>query len=181
MLNSLPKTCQVLCHISKVDVEKEVLRVTMLRGGGLVEGCRRKKVQSSLQPGQVIVGKVKKIKQEKNEDGWIVNAGAFVDIGAQYDAFLQSSGELPPAGQPVTVRILSNGLDAEQLHVRRRIDAELVQGEPVGNLDDILKTTEQQGSSNSIRIAVFLEDDNKDEDEEPFDDKDDRYAYLDDY
>jgi len=168
---------QVMCHISRLDPEKDVLHVTMKQGGQVVRGRRRVNAQSQLQPGQVVSGTVKKILQKKSADGWIVNAGVFVDIGARHDAFLEWSDRIPPVGEAVSVRILPDGMDPDEMRRRRRIAAELATEEAVG-----------VGGAVAGAGAVILDesgddgeesDDENDEDED--DDPYDKYGYLDDY
>ena len=198
---ALESLVQVMCHISHVVPETDVLRVTMLKGGKLVAPMSRKAVMSKLKPGDVMSGKVKKILQETNSEGWVVTTGVFVDIGAQRNAYFPSDGKgIPPMGETVSVRVLPDGLDEEQMRIRRRIGAEFVcAGEAPDDDDDDGSSLLPDPSSFAIGAAAatvtasaeppaqgtaaFIGDDldSDDDDDDDDDDDYDKYAYLDDY
>jgi hypothetical protein len=120
----------------------------------------RKDVQAGLKEGQVVEGQVKKIKQEKSDDGWIVTTGVFVDIGAKYDAFIKGGQNTTAVGRPLKVQIAKGGLDAEQLKVRRRILAVVPDAAGV-----------------AVAASVNVSNDDLFGDDDEYD----RYAHLDDY
>eukprot|EP00873_Tetraselmis_striata_P025630 jgi/Tetstr1/445894/TSEL_033523.t1 len=180
-LSALPRGAQLLTHIKQVDAEKDVLRVTMKAGGRRMGTSPRKDVQAALKEGQRLSGTVKKVRQERTPDGWVVTTGTFVDVGAQMDAFVEGDGAgLPPVGRAVEVVVAPGALDPSELKVRRRILALLPD-----KGSQAAAAAAAAGAAAAAAVAATSDVEGDDEDKDYYDEEEDdvydKYGYLDDY